>query len=390
MKRVSPLAVLLLVALGLSWTARTPEAGVGWRLAFVLVALLGVPVALWAARAVQPSVRVFIGVALGLRLCLLPLAPTLSDDGYRYVWDGAVQVQKGWNPYAETPREHVARGFEPPVPLEALNSPDYPSVYPPVSQLVFAFSARAGGERFGSAWLIYKLLVVLVELGGLWLLAREIRPERLALYAWHPLALVEIAGQGHTEGLAIGFLSLGLAMLMRYRDAVAGVGLAGAAWVKMWPVVLLTLWGQRRPWLVFGCGVAGAALLVPYVHGLDFGAVGGSLGLYAGTFDFYSAPYVLLKAALWPLAGEGSGRLASGVMALGFLIVTAVIAIKQHHSTVAPEAATATLVVAYTLASSTLHPWHLAPALWAASVGLQSRRGRAALLWFVRGARSPT
>ena len=150
MRRVAPLAALFLVALALSWTARTPEAGVSWRLAFVVVALLGVPVALWAARAVRPSARLLIGVALGLRVCLLPLAPTLSDDGYRYIWDGAVQVQNGWNPYAETPREHVARGFEPPVPLEALNSPDYPSVYPPVSQLVFAFSAWAGGRGLGA------------------------------------------------------------------------------------------------------------------------------------------------------------------------------------------------------------------------------------------------
>ena len=237
------------------------------------------------------------------------------------------------------------------------------------------------GERFGSAWLIYKLLVVLTELGGLWLLAREIRPGRLALYAWHPLALVEIAGQGHTEGFAIGLLSMGLAMLLRRRETVAGLGLA-------WPSG--SRCGPSRSWRL---GAAASALRWRSCSlsesrwcrtspGLDLSAVGSSLGLYAGTFDFYSAPYVLLKSAVWPLAGEGSGRVASGVMALVFIASIAVIAIKQYHSNISPEAATASLVIAYTLASSTLHPWHLAPALWAARSA--SRSGwRAALLWLV-------
>ena len=375
MKRALAWLALLGLATGLAVTSRVPEAGALWRSGFVALALLGVPLVWWAARALRPSPLVLIAVALAMRLCLLPVPPTLSDDGFRYLWDGALSAD-GRSPYALTPREAVAAGFEPPVALILLNSPDYHSVYPPVSQLAFALAFALGGS-FGVAWIVFKVLLVAVELGGLTVLARRVEPGLLALYAWHPVAVAEIAGQGHTEGFVVGCLSLALAAFGGGREGRGGAALALAGWVKLWPLALFAL--ARRSWraLVMGAVVA-VGVALPFVAGGDWGGVGRSLGLYGGTFDFYSAHYLALKAALWPIAGESASRWASvGLGAVG-LVGLSVIAIKNQNLT---PAALAGAVCALTLTSATLHPWHLVPALWAAT--LFPSRWRRPVLWLV-------
>ncbi len=79
-------------------------------------------------------------VAALLRLTLLPLPPTLSDDLLRYVWDGRV-VAAGQNPYRWAPEapelsslrdEHWRR-----MPHKAV-----PTVYPPVALGAFSITAR--------------------------------------------------------------------------------------------------------------------------------------------------------------------------------------------------------------------------------------------------------
>ncbi len=350
-----------------------------WRLAFVALILAAVPALLWALREAKPGVRMLLGVALGLRLLALPLAPTLSDDGYRYMWDGFL-VAQGENPYELTPRERAELADAPPISLADLNSPDYHSVYPPTSQAFFASAVWLSGGHRAIAWWLYKLALIAVELVGLWALARTLPEAHLALYAWHPLTVLEFAGQGHTEGLALGFLALGLAAVLRQRLMLAGGWLAIAGWVKLWPFGLIVLWGQRG-WRLIAvmCGLGiGVALLLATRSG---GAVE-SLALYAGTFDFYSAPYALLKTAVWPLAGERAGHFVSGALACTLAVVISVIAYLLSRSKISVQEATVGVVVAVVLTSPTLHPWHVLPLLWAVSL-LPEPRFAMPALWLV-------
>ena len=47
-----------------------------------------------------------LGAALAYRLVLLPVPPTLSDDVFRYVWEGRV-VLAGQSPYRLAPSDHA-------------------------------------------------------------------------------------------------------------------------------------------------------------------------------------------------------------------------------------------------------------------------------------------
>ena len=83
-----------------------------------------------------PQVLWFVGLTgLFFRLTLLPLTPTLSDDIYRYLWDGRVQLA-GVNPYAyapDAPELMRLRTDE----FASINHPSIPTIYPPLTQLAF-------------------------------------------------------------------------------------------------------------------------------------------------------------------------------------------------------------------------------------------------------------
>lgn len=352
------IAVSVVVALGLAFMARTPEAGPGWRVAFVAISLGSALVLFVVRRWWEPPAKTVLLGAVLMRLVLVPLPPSLSDDGYRYVWDGMAVVQEGMSPYQSRPSDLALSEHHNDEIYTRLNSPGYYSVYPPVSQAVFTLGGLAYPLGWEASWLVIKLLILSVELIGVWCLIRLVTPGHAMLYAWHPLAVVEVAGQGHTEGLLVGFVGLALLALRTGRTSALGwMTLAG--WVKLYPFLLLPAMVRRvgMRGVVVGALVGGAGgILFLSPDALDH--VRESLGLYVGTFDFYSAPYLALKAMLYPVLGEGAGRVAASVLTgAGIAGVLALVMVGDGTAASARRAVCWGLV-AITLTSPTLHPWH--------------------------------
>lgn len=116
-----------------------------------------------------------IGLGIGLRVALAFGFPLLSDDVYRFIWDGHLIVS-GQNPFAELPAYYLAQGKEV-VGLsqelfDRLNSPDYYTIYPPVAQSVFTLAVWASPGSWYGAAVVMKLFLLACELGSLWLLWR--------------------------------------------------------------------------------------------------------------------------------------------------------------------------------------------------------------------------
>lgn len=352
------LAGAAVCAAGLAWTARTPNEGVAWRMAFVGLSLGGSLVLVLGQRTWRPSARTVWAGALLMRLFLFPLAPTLSDDGYRYIWDGMVQVEEGESPYRWRPSDSALAAHHDEHIYQRMNSPEYYSVYPMVSQAVFAVGGLAYTYGWNVSWLVIKVVTVLAELVGIWCLFRLVAPHRVALYAWHPLAVVEVAGQGHTEGLLVGFVALSLLAAAR-KNSGAAAWMALAGWVKLYPLLLVPVAGHRsRPsgWWVAGLVVLAGA--VPFVSGDSLLHVRQSLALYAGTFDFYSAPYLLIKSVGYPVLGEGAGRLAAAVLGMGGVCAVGALTIQCLRGALGSAQAIRTGLVALSLTATALHPWY--------------------------------
>ena len=363
-RRWVPLGAGAVLAIGLVVTARVPEAGAGWRVAFIAIHLAGSAGLFAYLRKATVSMRQLLGVAVVLRLLALPMLPTLSDDGYRYLWDGLVVNEANVSPYDHRPSDPALADWQSELVFEAMNSPEYYSVYPPASQAVFRLSAlgyRTGGWE--ASWWLLKLVLVLAEGVGIGALARRVGATRAAYYAWSPLAVVEIAGQGHTEALVIAGLGAAL-WVGTPRVPWTSLGVTVAGLTKLYPFALLPMAWRRDGWrgLVSTIGL-GVVLTTPAWSPDAWSHVRESLGLFLGTLDAFAAPYRGLKALLYPIAGETAGRWASGVLTAVFASVAGVALLLDDGTRRAAEASLVLVVVGFTLTATTLHPWYWLPML---------------------------
>ena len=266
------LALTILLGLRLS---RGLEAG--GAVVFVGALAVWVLAAVWVVRGRllrRPALWIVLAVALACRLALAVPEPALSTDVYRYVWDGRVQAA-GINPY----RHHASHPR-----LRSLRDSDvYPRVsrrtkltpYPPAAELAFgAIHVVSGGNVIAT-----KLAFVAVDMAVIALLAGLLaragrRPEHCLLYAWHPLAVVEVGQSGHVEVVMVAFLLAALHAAISGRRALMGALMACAAAVKPYALVVLpALLGGERPRRLarVGAGLV-ATLVVLYLPFLSVGS----------------------------------------------------------------------------------------------------------------------
>lgn len=168
----------------------------------------------WADREI--SVKRMIVIGMVFRAIYLLVFPELSDDVFRYIWDGML-TNEGISPYFMLPTEWANAGLSQEFGnmLHQLNSPDYYSIYPPVLQSVFAFSVWLGNGQLLSSIIVLRVLVLLAELGSMVLICKllkawKMNERNLMFYALNPLVIIEFAGNLHGEVFMVFFLLLSL------------------------------------------------------------------------------------------------------------------------------------------------------------------------------------
>lgn len=212
---------------------------------------------------------VLVGVVL--RVAFLP--QEISDDVYRYVWEGQQQLA-GINPYAHAPANFAAEQAGK-VMFEGMNHRDLPAAYPAVTMLTFrammAVSTGLGVPADSAmSLLMIKGQLILLDLLALvllaMLLARERLPmDRLALYAWNPLVLLFVAGEGHFDGLQVLWLAVALLLLRHSRFAALGfVTLGLAILVKFFAILALPFLVTRKNWKWAWCVALPLCSYVPF------------------------------------------------------------------------------------------------------------------------------
>lgn len=336
-------------------------------------------ICLWASdTGLLDSPRVLLGGALLLRLTIFPALPDLSDDLFRYVWDGWLGVS-GMNPYRYVPAAGELEAFRDTPLFGQLNSPGFHSIYLPFSQVVFL---AGGGAYQALGWpaaaYAIKAVFLVLEFSGLAFLLRAVqrtggRVRGLALYALNPLVLVTLTAGGHSESaLVFGFGLLAYGTAAR-RYAIAWVGLVLATATKGIPILLAPLllrsqWIRGEGWRAILAGLVPAGLLsagltAPYYFPGIIDGLGSSADLYVRYFEFNAGPYFLLKEmGLWLIGTDLSKQLGPALRAVS-LGGAALIWLRWPMS---PSSATAeffrgsvAILGLYLLAATTLHPWYL-------------------------------
>ncbi len=249
-------------------------------------------------------------MAAMLRLIFLFRSPELSDDLYRYLWDG-LQTLAGHNPYSLAPSNAPAHSEAMARLVVHVNHPEMITIYPPAAQLIFAAGAALGGGI-----LELKALLMGMDLVTCYLLIQLLKtlnlpPWRSVLYAWHPLAVLEITASGHIDGAGLLFFFASIFLILaRSSDGpcvapgkgffrirphrsilplASGLAFACAALVKLLPLIFLPgclICLPKRAGILFLLGfAAGAALLsVCFLPDLVKGL--GTLGVYARHWEF--------------------------------------------------------------------------------------------------------
>lgn len=365
---------LLAMALGLSaLTAAGPtlHARLGdWAL-FAIFAVGGIG-AYCATRlgelADQRSALVLILIgAAAMRLALLFTEPTLSSDIYRYIWDGRVQAA-GINPYRYVPAAPELAPLRDDAIWRLINRPDYAvTIYPPVAQALFLGVTRVGENvvvmKFGL--LLFEAATVAALIA---LLKRLAMPSaRVVAYAWHPLPVWEIAGNGHVDAAMIALLMVSLLVFLNGRTLLAGVLATLGALVK--PTSLLALPVFWRPWDWRLPLAVVATIAIAYLPYLSVGSgVFGFLGGYIEEEGFREGSGFRFVWLIEQLTGPLplAGAIYAGLAALVLVSMALAIGFRADRSPCSAIRSLNWLLIAFLALSTPHYPWYflaLAPFL---------------------------
>jgi len=367
-------------------TLRQP--GIGFEDIGRVLPLLAAALAFWALASLWVVLRrppvaatmvVVLAVAFVARLVLAVDAPLLSDDVYRYIWDGRVQAE-GINPYRHAPSDPALAHLRDAAIYENVNRRDVPTIYPPVAQVFF----RVVYLVVPDSLLWTKLALVLVDLAAIAVLAAllvrvGVGAERSIIYAWHPLAILEVGDGAHVDVLGVLLVLLGLHALASKRAVLAGALLGGATLVKLYALALAPALLRRGGWCAARTlSALAAAVLLAY---LPFLAVGsdvlgylpgylGEQGLESGQGIYLLFQWQSLDLGLpWPLDPVRSYQVAAAA-ALGALALWAWLAPRASSRDAATRGLL--LLALFLLLASPVQPWYklLALALLPLAQGL--------------------
>ena len=281
------------------------------------------------------------------RLLLLGTAPTLSDDIYRYRWDGRVQLA-GVDPYAYPPNHPTLASLRD-EQFAHINFPHLRTVYPPLTEFAFRLGASLGHTLTAQKLVFVSAELVTFTCLLFLLLKRRMNPLWVVAYAWHPLVILEIAGSGHNDALGVAMLWLGIAGWEARSWLGVTFGWSAAFLSKFLSVIMMPWWWCRREsrrWLGV-CAILSAAPLL--LHPTAVTALRESLSAMTTRFESNASLYLVLA---WMVGSASLARVLAVGVGVAFLLWWA------HRQADPTRYLLGALSVA-ALLSPVLHPWYL-------------------------------
>ena len=310
----------------------------------------------------------YLGILARLLLCLS--LPTLSDDIYRFIWDGHL-LQNGIHPFEHLPNFYLDKSLDGITYelYEHLNSPNYFTVYPPLNQGIFWLSVKIGQNDWLFSANVIRIVLIIADIGSYFLLKKLlIRYKKSAhLAKWYfinPLVIIEFTGNLHFEGLVIFFVLMGLYFYEINKNYLSGIAMGVAMGLKLLPLIYLPylfLKGiQNKKWnvslIAFGIFLLSLAFLLnkAFIDGMTQ-----SLELYFKKFEFNASIYYLCRYVGYYFYGYN--RIAQigpslSIITLIAILLLSVIAVYRQWSI----AKTLLFILStYLCLSTTVHPWYI-------------------------------
>jgi alpha-1,6-mannosyltransferase len=347
----------------------TVEFEIAFFAAFVLYAVAVVVILRDNSRTSRLTLSVLFIFAIFFRAILVLTPPTLSDDMYRYVWDGRVQAN-GINPYAYAPNASELQSLRDAAIWSRINRPDAITVYPAGAELAYAALWRIVPDNV--RWFQIAMSSGDLIAGGLLILllrAFNRSPNLALIYLWSPLVIFETAHGAHIDGLVLPLLVAALIAQMKGRDGWVGVFLGAAASIKIYPLILFpALWRARddagrwrATWVMPLALVATIALAyAPYVT--QGAGLLGYLPKYLNeNFNMGIAGIIFSLVAQRGGTTEQASQIANSLLALALIVIAFVLVWRPAKNSDDAIRRCVYPIGAFTLLTQNLFPWYL---LW--------------------------
>lgn len=340
------------------------------------------------------SFNQLIGISILFRLVFLFATPNLSQDFYRFIWDGRL-ILEGYNPYLSTPETFVQKGTNAVNQAQilyqgmgTLNGSHYTN-YPPINQLCFFLAAVFSNNSILGSIIVFRLLLIGADLGILYygkqLLKRMQLPvKNIFWYVLNPFVIIEMTGNVHFEPVMLFFLICGLYQLHQKKWILAAILIACAVSVKLIPLLFLPLffqWFLRKEGnnhlkfklqitqkkilkiISFYGIIVGFNLLLflPFFHEKLLTNYTSSVGLWFKNFEFNASFYYIFRKIGYQIRGYNEIAIISKVSSL--LIVIGLLFFTFYRKNYSFKNLIVSLLFGislYYFLASTVHPWYLA------------------------------
>lgn len=312
------------------------------------------------------------------RIVFLWAEPKLSQDFYRFIWDGEL-IKNGINPYVHAPNDLIGTSNLAIANSDGLYrgmgelSAQHFSNYPPLNQVIFAIAAFLGGGSILGSVMVMRLFIIAADLGVLYftrtLLERSGSPPHMAFwYFLNPLVIIELTGNLHFEGVMLFFFVWAMYLISRGKWMVAAPIYALSIMAKLVPIlfipVFLRHFGLKKGiGFYFITGIACLLLLLPFYSRVFIDNYSETLGLWFSNFEFNASIYNVVKkigvarfgAKPWELVKSYGRTMALGV--IGIALLLAFFRKNENFGTLLKSMLW--ILASYLFLSSTVHPWYI-------------------------------
>jgi hypothetical protein len=317
-----------------------------------------------------------LSAGIVFRLIFLLALPGLSQDYFRFIWDGELILQ-GVNPYLHTPDFIMGEAVS--IPNGAilhegmgnLSARNY-SNYPPLNQWIFAFSAFLGAHKILGSVIAMRLVIILADL-GLFYFGRKLlknlnlSPHLIFWYFLNPLVIIELSGNLHFEGVMLFFFVFAMFLLSINNWWGAAIALTLSIQIKLIPLLFLPLFLRYFKWnkllLFYGLIALTSAILIWPFYIPEFVAhYSKTVGLWFSNFEFNAGLYNGLKH----IAVQFDAKPWNLIKLYGQIIPYIVILAALFFTFRLKKRSLSSLLIAmlwvlsiYFFLSSTIHPWYI-------------------------------
>jgi alpha-1,6-mannosyltransferase len=332
-------------------------------------------------------------LAFGFRAVFILAIPNLSQDFYRFIWDGRM-ILEGINPYLFTVESFISQGNFPVAEAQALRAgmgalnASHFTNYPPINQLCFTIAALFAGKSILGSVFVMRLLIIAADFGTLHFGKALLEKLNIPIYNifWYilnPFIIIELTGNLHFEGVMIFFLVWSLYLLYIGKWQFAALVLALSISVKLIPLIFLPLffqWFMKRNdkdietstvlnftrLIVFYAIIIMTTLLlfVPFYSSEFIHNYSKTVALWFQNFEFNGSIYYIAREIGFLFRGYNEIAIIGTVTPiLVILFVLIITFFRRNRTPIALYTAMLLVLSFYYFTTTTVHPWYLATLL---------------------------